>query len=143
MKYNDLTISTRIILKVIFAFLALLFLWMTRDIILLLLMALILASAMEPLVDYLHHKRIPRGLSVIMVYIVVIGLGVLIVYSMIPPVIEQFKMLLLLILIVAVLKAVMPWHRIASNVPLVKPLDMVMVLLVIFAVSAPVGWEAV
>src|SRR6185369_898105 len=93
MKYSDLTTSTRVILKVIFAFLALVFLWLVRDILLLLLMALILASAMEPLVDYLHHKKVPRGLSVIMVYVVVIGTAALVVYLMIPPVIEQFKIL--------------------------------------------------
>lgn len=93
MRYSELNISTRIILKVIFAFLSLVFLWLTRDIILLLLLALILASAMEPLVDYLHSKKIPRGLSVIMVYFVVIGAAVLVVYSMIPPVLDQYKIL--------------------------------------------------
>jgi predicted PurR-regulated permease PerM len=93
MKYADLEISTKIILKVIFAGVALVFLWLIRDIILLLIMALILASAMEPLVDYFHKKKIPRGLSVFIVYIVVIGAAVLVIYLMIPPVINQFKVL--------------------------------------------------
>lgn len=93
MRYDELNTSTRVILQVIFAFLALVFLWLTRDIILLLLLALILASAMEPLVDYLHSKKIPRGLSVIMVYFVVIGAAVLVVYLMIPPVLDQYKIL--------------------------------------------------
>jgi len=93
MKYEDLPTSTKVILKVIFAFLILVFLWLTRDIILLLVMALILASAMEPLVDYLHAKKVPRALSVFMVYVVFIGLSVLVVYLMIPPVINQFKIL--------------------------------------------------
>jgi predicted PurR-regulated permease PerM len=86
-------VSTRVILKVIFAILILGFLWLIRDIILLLILALIIASAMEPLVDYLHSKKIPRSLSVFMVYIVVIGLAVLVIYLMIPPVIEQYKIL--------------------------------------------------
>lgn len=93
MRYEDLTQSTKVILKVIFALAVVVFLWLVRDIILLLLMALIIASAMEPLVDYLHHKKIPRSLSVIMVYIVVLGLSGLVVYLMIPPVIEQYKIL--------------------------------------------------
>lgn len=93
MRYAELPTSTKVILKVIFAFLALVFLWLIRDIILLVIMALILASAMEPLVDYLHHKKIPRGLSVFMVYVVVLGLAVLVIYLMIPPVVEQFKIL--------------------------------------------------
>jgi predicted PurR-regulated permease PerM len=93
MKYDDFSTSTKVILKVIFAFVAVVFLWLVRDIILLLLLALILASAMEPLVDYLHDKKIPRGLSVFVVYIIVVGLATLVIYLMIPPVIEQFKIL--------------------------------------------------
>lgn len=93
MKYADLSNSTQVILKVIFSGLALWFLWDIRNIILLLILSLIIASAMEPLVDYLHHKKIPRFLSVLMVYVVVIGFGALVVYLMIPPVLEQFKII--------------------------------------------------
>lgn len=93
MKYADLDLSTQTILKVIFAGLVLWFLWLVRDIILLVIMSLIIASAMEPLVDYFHAKKIPRALSVIVVYILVIGFAVLVVYLMIPPVLDQFKIL--------------------------------------------------
>jgi predicted PurR-regulated permease PerM len=93
MKYSELDQSTKVILKVIFAFLGLLFIWLIRDIIVLLLIALILASAMEPLVDYFHAKKVPRFLSVLMVYIVVIGIVVLVIALMIPPVIQQAKIL--------------------------------------------------
>jgi predicted PurR-regulated permease PerM len=93
MRYSELSISTRVILQVIFAFLALVFLWLIRDIIVLLLIALILASAMEPLVDYFHAKMVPRFLSVLMVYIVVLGMAALVIGLMIPPVIQQAKIL--------------------------------------------------
>ncbi len=93
MKFKELDVSTQVILKVVFAVLVLWFLWLVRDIILLLILSLIIASAMEPLVDYLQHKKIPRVLSLLAVYILVIGIGVLVVYLMIPPVIEQFKIL--------------------------------------------------
>lgn len=93
MRYSELSISTRVILQVIFAFLALVFLWLIRDIIVLLLIALILASAMEPLVDYFHAKRVPRFLSVLMVYIAVLGMAALVIGLMIPPVIQQAKIL--------------------------------------------------
>lgn len=82
-----------IIFKVVLTLLGVVFVWLVRDIILLLILALIFASAMEPLVDYLHERKFPRGLSVLMVYIVVLGLGSLVVYLMIPPVVEQFKIL--------------------------------------------------
>jgi predicted PurR-regulated permease PerM len=76
-----------------FVFLALAFLWLIRDIILLLLISLLLASAMEPLVDALHQKKVPRVLSVFVVYIIFISVAGLVIYSMIPPVIEQVKIL--------------------------------------------------
>jgi predicted PurR-regulated permease PerM len=93
MKYSDLDKSTKVILKVIFAFLGLVFIWLIKDIIVLVLIALILASAMDPLVNYLHAKKVPRVLSVFMVYVVVIGITGLVIGLMIPPVIQQAKIL--------------------------------------------------
>lgn len=93
MKFSDLDNSTQVILKVIFAVLILAFFWAIRGIILLLLLAVILASAMEPLVAYLHFKKVPRVVSVISVYILVIGSAGLIIYLLIPPVIAQFSVL--------------------------------------------------
>ncbi len=92
MKFHELENSTQIILKVVLAGLALAFLWVIRDIILLLLMALIFASAMEPMVDYFSKKRVPRAVSVLTVYLLVIGFAAMVVYLFIPPVVEQLKL---------------------------------------------------
>lgn len=91
MHYSNLEQSTKIILKVIFAVLALAFLWVIRDIIVLLLLAVILASALEPLVDYLKKHKIPRPVSVLAVYILVLGLGILIFSLVIPPLVAEFN----------------------------------------------------
>lgn len=93
MKFEELETSTQVILKVVLAGLILFFLWVIRDIILILILALILASAMDPMVDYFSKKHIPRAVSVLTVYIVVLGLGAMVVYLLVPPVIEQFKVL--------------------------------------------------
>jgi predicted PurR-regulated permease PerM len=93
MRYEELDKSTKVILQVVFVFLALWFLWLIRDIILLLIISLILASAMEPLVDALHDKKVPRVISVFFVYLIFIGVAVLVIYSIIPPVVEQIKIL--------------------------------------------------
>ncbi len=93
MTFNDLDRSTQIILKVVFAGLALAFLWVIRDIIVILLLALILASAMDPMVDYFSERKIPRAVSVLGVYLLVLGLAGLVIYLVIPPVVEQFKIL--------------------------------------------------
>lgn len=85
--------STKIILKVIFAFLALMFLWTVRDVLLIVVLALILSSAMDPMVDYFSRKKIPRVVSVLTVYVLVLALAGLVVYLVVPPVAEQFKIL--------------------------------------------------
>lgn len=93
MKFADLENSTQVILKVVFVVLALAFLWTIREVIVLFLLAVVLASAMEPLVDYLHIKKIPRALTVIGVYVVVFAVVGLVASLVVPLVIEQTKLL--------------------------------------------------
>lgn len=93
MKFKELETSTQVILKVIFAGLILVFLWLIRDILLILLLALVLASAMEPMVDYFNEKRIPRAVSVLAVYVLVLATVTFVVYLLVPPVIEQIRVL--------------------------------------------------
>jgi predicted PurR-regulated permease PerM len=90
MKFNELETSTKVILKVVFVVLSLAFLWVIRDIILILLFSLILASALDPLVDYFSEKRVPRAVSVLTVYILVLGMAAAVIYLLIPPAVEQF-----------------------------------------------------
>ncbi|MBI3232106.1 MAG: AI-2E family transporter [Candidatus Doudnabacteria bacterium] len=91
---NNLEPSTKIIFKVVFVTLALAFLWAVKDIVLLFLLSVILASAMEPMAEYLNQKqRIPRAVSVLAVYIFVFGFTALVIYLLIPPALEQFKIL--------------------------------------------------
>lgn len=85
--------STKIILKVFGIILALALLWVIRDIIVMLLLALVVASAMEPMVDYLNKRKIPRAASVLGVYVIVIGFAGLVVSLIAPLVINQFQLL--------------------------------------------------
>ncbi len=92
-KENDISISTSTLLKIVLTVLILYFAWTIRDILILLLIAVTLASALEPLVDRLAVKKIPRSLIVLSVYIVAIGFIVLVGFAVVPAVIEQFKSL--------------------------------------------------
>lgn len=94
MKFKDLSISTQVILKVIFVALILIFLWEVREIIVILIMAFILSSALDPLVNYLKRHKIPRFASVLAVYILVLALIGLVSYAIIPLVVGQIKILL-------------------------------------------------
>jgi predicted PurR-regulated permease PerM len=93
MKYSDLDTSTKIILKVIFATIVLAFLWAVKDIVAILVLSLILASAMDPLADYLSLRKIPRVVSVLLVYLVVLGAAALVISLIIPPLLEQYQVL--------------------------------------------------
>jgi predicted PurR-regulated permease PerM len=93
MKFSELENSTQIILKVVLVVLVLAFLWTVREIIALFLLAVVFASAMDPLADYLNKKKIPRAVSVMAVYVLVLGLVVLVVSQLAPVVAEQFRVL--------------------------------------------------
>ncbi len=93
MKFAELEQSTQVILKVVLVVIALALLWAIRDIILLFLLAVVFASAMEPLADYLRTKKIPRGVSVLAVYILVFALIGVVGALLVPVIAEQFQLL--------------------------------------------------
>lgn len=65
---------------------------MVRQIVLTVVVSMVLASAMDPLVDWLLRKaKFPRGLSVILVYLIfILAIGT-IIYFVIPPMVAQFQ----------------------------------------------------
>jgi len=84
------SVSTSTILKIVVVFLVLYFLYLIRDVILLLIVSMILASALTPLVEKLYSRlRFPRGLTVVLVYLLFIGLIVLIVSFVVPRMISE------------------------------------------------------
>lgn len=85
--------STKVILRVVVILLAIVFVWLIRDIVIIVLLALVLASAMEPMVDYLTKFKIPRFVSVLGTYIVVIGFFGVLISLLSPLVIDQAKVL--------------------------------------------------
>lgn len=92
MNYKQWDTSTKVVVQVFLLLLILAFLWVIRDVLVILLLAMVLASAMEPLADYLRKHKIPRAVSVFSVYIVVLGLAGLIFSQIIPLVIEQLRL---------------------------------------------------
>lgn len=84
-------ISSKTIVKIVLVLLALGFLYLVRDIIAILFTTFVLSAALTPAVDWLHKKRIPRALSVLLIYLVLIGIVALSVYLLIPPLVAQIK----------------------------------------------------
>lgn len=90
----SINISTAALIKIVVIALLIGALYIIRDIILILIVSMVLASAMDPLVDWLYRRaKFPRGLSVVLVYLVFIGFFGLVFYFLIPPIIKEFGQL--------------------------------------------------
>lgn len=92
-KNITINISTRAILKIIGVLLVLAFAWFIRDIILIAFISVMIAIVIEPLVNFLENKRIPRGVGVILIYIIIFFIFFLSVRMIVPPIIEQVSRL--------------------------------------------------
>jgi len=84
------SVATSAVLKVIGVLLAVYFLFLIRDVILLLIVAMILAAALTPLVEWLYTRlRFPRGLTVVLVYLLFIALAALVVVLLVPRLLNE------------------------------------------------------
>jgi len=92
MTEQKVEITTRTILTAILLVIGVIFLYLVRNIILIFLVAITLASALEPLVASAYRKlKWPRSLTVILVYVVVIGGLGFFFYKLTPPFVHQFQ----------------------------------------------------
>lgn len=83
----DITVNTLVKIVTVGAFAALL--WMLRDLVLILLTAIVIASAFEPVTQMFMRLQIPRILAILLVYGLFIGTFVGIMYSFIPPLLTE------------------------------------------------------
>jgi len=88
---KKIEISTATIFKTILILLALVFLYMVRDIVLLLFIAVIIAAALDPAVNFLQKKKIPRSASALLIYLVLFSIVALIISFLIPPLGTQIR----------------------------------------------------
>ncbi len=90
---TTINISSITIIKFILILFAFYFLVIIRDILALLFFALILASAIDPWVDWMQSKKINRGLGVFIIYAIMFGVIGLVLSLIIPPISAQMKSL--------------------------------------------------
>jgi predicted PurR-regulated permease PerM len=86
---QKIDISSSTIFRVILILLAFWFLYVIRDILLMIIGAIVLAAAIEPIANRLQRYRLPRGLSVILVYILFLAVLVLAFTLLFPLLAEQ------------------------------------------------------
>jgi len=87
----DLSILT--ILKFFLVVIALFFLYLIKEVLAILFVSLILASAVDPWVDALEKIKFPRWLSILLIYIGLILIVFSAIYLIIPPIVQQFNQL--------------------------------------------------
>ncbi|MFH1308992.1 MAG: AI-2E family transporter [Patescibacteria group bacterium] len=81
---KTISISSSTIFKVVFIILAIIFLYLVRDVIAIFIFALIIASAIAPVVNLLERIKIPRVIGALIIYIIVIGFIGLVLSLIIP-----------------------------------------------------------
>jgi len=84
-----IAISSGTILKTILIILLFVFLYMLRDLVLVLLTAVVIASSVEPATRWLGRYKIPRIPAVLLIYLLVAGIFVGLLYLFIPPILNE------------------------------------------------------
>jgi predicted PurR-regulated permease PerM len=84
-------ISSGTILRTIFILLLLWFFYLVRDIIALVFVAIIITSAIDPIVDWLQKRKVPRALTVLVVYILFLSVLGSAVGLLIPPLSTEIR----------------------------------------------------
>src|SRR3989338_6634444 len=88
---QTIDISTSAILKVIIIIGALIFLYLIRDILIILFLSLIIVSAMHPVVTWLQKRKIPRVFGVLIIYMIGFFILAFVVYLIVPPLTQEIK----------------------------------------------------
>lgn len=82
-------ISSATLIKILFIIVAMFFLFYIRNIVLIVFVSLILASALDPWVDWLQKIKIPRSLSIFLIYLMLIVVLGGAIYLIIPPIVVE------------------------------------------------------
>ncbi len=84
-----INISTSTIFKVIAVLILLALIYLLRDVILIILVSFILASALNPWVNALQRRKIPRVLATVVIFLAFFGTFILVLVLLIPPIATQ------------------------------------------------------
>ncbi len=88
-KKQVISITTGTMVRALAVGAAALVLWRLWTLALLLLSAIVIASAAEPGVQFFIRRKFPRALAVVLVYVLVIALLAILVWFFIPPMLSE------------------------------------------------------
>ncbi len=87
MKDHRVSISTGTLFSGILVAIGVYLLWLLRDLLLLILTAIVIASAIEPPIAFFVRQKLPRFVSVVLVYVLAFGSIFALVYFLFPPIV--------------------------------------------------------
>lgn len=90
---KTVNISTLTFIKIIIIFLLIAFLYLVKEVIVLIFLALIFASAINPWVHWLRKRKIPKTISILIIYIIFIGFIFTVIILVIPPLAKEIGQL--------------------------------------------------
>lgn len=87
----NINITILTVIKIILIFLLFYFFYLVQDILAILFVSLIFSSALDPWVDWMQGKKIPRVIGVMLIYLVLFAAIGSMVYLIIPPIAAEVK----------------------------------------------------
>lgn len=88
---KPIAISNDTIWRFIGIILLIVIIFLVKEVLALFFVAIIFAAAFDPWIDWLHNKRIPRALSIILVYVLFIFVVGGVIYLLTGPIVTQIK----------------------------------------------------
>lgn len=92
---NEITINlpTSFIIKVVAILFLVYFLYLIKLVVFIFFLAFVLATAIEPTVDFLEKKQIPRSAGVVIIYLFLLAFFTFFIYLVLNPVVAQLGLL--------------------------------------------------
>lgn len=87
------TLTTASLVRILLMLLVLYFAYLIKDILAILFITIVLSSAIDPWIDWLQKRHLPRALSISLIYLALLGAAGACVYFIIPPIITQIGQL--------------------------------------------------
>lgn len=87
--YINITALT--VVKIILVMLLFYFLYLIQEILAVLFISLIFASAVDPWIDWMQKRKIPRGIGIFLIYLVMFSFVGTAVYLIVPPIVKELN----------------------------------------------------
>jgi len=88
-KNITINISTSTIVKIIVILLVLAVIYLLKDVILILVVSIVLATALNPWVSALQRRKVPRILATLFIYLAFFGIFIVVLILLIPPIANE------------------------------------------------------